>query len=604
MRSLALVAVALASVDAVAECAHGLPVSTYEFEASSCAVPQDVALRNAYSVVGVEFVNYRGVPDNCNGVLLHDGYVLTAAHCTPTPSHTQVVTIERNGARVTGTPPGSATSFAGFLSEDLAIVDVGVAGRAVLLAAGASEARIGALDLLQNKSELLVHSGAIVVPIRIDTLKPLTFEYAADTYPGWSGSPIFSATGRVVGVHARVGDSNRYGFKTGVRVQAYVLDQQPDRDRRFLAEVAEPVVERAVQDSQDERFVNLTVRWPVSPGGATTRSITALSGSFAVAALGGQTGNPAVHQVDIPIGLGDGQERSYTAQIADPFPSSRRAGVAYPSSADLGVFAVAYPVIEQFWLDQANGNYAIRASDLTPQTRPRTNFDRRIELCVGTDCDWTHPLPYCNPGAPTTPCSPYTGGDALLSWNSAPNSQQRCNAIVGACFEVDIARHPGAALPLKWFQGFQIVTLRVRDMNSSVAVTNSYYFFNSMPSHGPLTHSCFCQWGVCSLSVQGESVYDWNEHWTTSPVLAELAVEPLAGSTPIQARFSYANGLLAFDTVQFPQQCSGLSCWWGGERVTWKLFLNETGRFLYNGHYDVNFRKELAPVTTICNGVF
>lgn len=598
----------LCSVEAVAaECQFGRSTNPYEYPADACPMPGSMVQQLARSVVGVEFINSRGDQDNCFGVLLKDGFVLTAGHCTPVLRHTQVVFVAYGGGatqlRVQGNPPPGFSDFTGITSEDLALIDIGVSGRTALLGAGAEEARIETTDRLKNGSSILVHQGSVVVPTKVDMLAGLKFEYlAGDLYFGASGSPIFSSQGKVVGIHARLPDSYRPEFKTGVRLQSFLIGGVADPGRSAVAELAEPTLLSTTQDQIDERYVRMSVQWPVSGRLSSVRNVTVSSSGYGLATTESGSGSILAHTFDIPIGLGDGTSRAFTATFGDPFPQ-RRSGAQYSSTAPVGSFAAAYPVINFFTINQATGSYTILVSDATPVTRAATMSGRRVELCVGEDCDWRHEFPLCS-STSGSPCSLYTGGDPIASWNAQPNSQQGCSMGAGSCFYTDNGLHAGAAIPLKWFIGYRSVTLRVRDTNSSVQVSNSVYFFNPMPSIEAVTANCFCQWGQCSLSVQGTRALDWNENWSTTPVLAELAVTPIAGSTPIQSRFSDINGSLSFSEVVFPQGCSGFSCYFYQQRVTWQVFLNESGRLPYTGSYDANYRKALSPQTTICNGAF
>jgi hypothetical protein len=598
--------------------AQGCPSNPVEIFAypSACPIPASVVTAAAESSVVVSFRDYRGRPADCGGVLVPDGFVLTAKHCTPGPSFVQTVQIERNGAIVTGRVPFGRTNFGDlFPSEDLAVVDIGLSGRDALLAAGAREIRVRTTDQFPSVPSAVVLGAGHVVPVTADTFGGQTFEYLANTYPGWSGGGVIGPDGSLIGIHVRPGDSLRVAAKTAIRLSAWTTIGSVDPGQPLIAESAVPVVTSpATQDLLDQRFVRTTLMWPTSARQPQVRREAAVSfGTQVFETIVAGSADASIHTFDIPYTLGDASGRTYMLVLRDPYPSKRGGVSKFEFTVPFGFFSVGYPRIDRFELNYDNGEYTIDVVDPSPAETLRTRPSKRIELCREDDCQSLQAYPFCPAGGP---CSVLTGQRPFDSYNLSPDAKHGCNAGT-SCFSVRYApgaaalRPPdlkkddpwsasnGAVLPLKWFTGWSEVALRVYDENSSFVVVNRVRFFNPAPVASVVSGTCKCHldnW--CSLDVSASGVYDYNRSWQQQPVLGNLGFSSMGPTSVLQTRLSDATGNLTFLTLWFRRQCSGYQCLFGLDTVDWFVDLQENDRL-----GDPNFRKRVYQTSSPCQRV-
>jgi hypothetical protein len=584
-----------------------VPILAYP---AGCPIPGSVVTAAAKSSVVVAFRDYRGRPDSCNGVLVPDGFVLTAKHCTPVPSFVQTVQVEVNGTVVTGRVPFGMTNFRDvFPSEDLAVVDIDLTGRDSLLGAGAREIRIRTADQFPSVASAVVLGAGHVVPVMADTFAAQTFEYLANTYGGWSGGGVIGPDGSLIGIHSRPGDSFRLAAKTAVRLSGWTTLGSVDPGQPLIAESAVPVViSAAVQDALDQRYVRTSLAWPVSARQPQVRREAAVSfGAQTFETVVDGPANSSVHTFDIPYSLGDASARTYELVLRDPYPNKRGGVSKFEFGLPFGTFAVGYPRIDRFELNFDNGEYSIDVVDPSPLGTVRTRWGKRIELCREDDCESVQAYPFCPDG---TPCSVWTGQRPFDPYNSNPSGKNGCTAST-SCFSVRFApgasalqppmmpptsASNGAVLPLKWFTGWSNIALKVYDENSSVAAVNRYVFFNPAPVAATMSGTCRCYLdGWCSLDVSGSGVYDYNRSWQQQPVSAFFGLVSQGPASSLQIRVSEVSGNLNFLTYWFRRTCSGLQCAFGANSISWFVDLQENDR-----PGDINFRKRVHQESTQC----
>lgn len=184
-----LLGVLLSGVSMAAECSEFIR-DTGAFSPCGDYSPDDLILVNkaAVTVWGKKF---------CQGVLVADGFVLTAAHCL---GPKELPELEFSSGGLTVTPGSVLRPFTN--GQDLLLMALAPADFQAVLNSGAIPARIRSRGKASEQLLMLAGSNTRMFfrPTGESDLERL--RYFVDSYAGDSGSPIYDSDGFLVGVHS------------------------------------------------------------------------------------------------------------------------------------------------------------------------------------------------------------------------------------------------------------------------------------------------------------------------------------------------------------------------------------------------------------------